>query len=451
MANFARLRADINIIEAASANADIVERFPANSLVEILEDHGDWLKIKAVRIKKTPTGFIPKQGLIYLPTPRPQIFPTILLDEGTRSISTVAPNVLLQDFLAWMNTDALPAWLSEADWVQLSDNERELTVHAIKDSVNNQEWQSWLESVNANNRQNEAVMEEWMVLQSGGREVFTVRDHYIYKQPGQNQSYWGSALKGQMMRWTGEIRKARINGIERNLYRVDFYRINRAMSGWFRGDLTAEYFYPTEDNDPEIEANRANIFNLEQPILRHPQDPEFAAARAAGYTGAQYIDIRNALDKALRHYCLCGEICTAALVGEDVIPLLRRWRASGYWRVDTILNDPKQGTGVHDLKSILRMYDRLFTDYNSAPVPAQFVKNRLLSGEFAISGCGINRSGVVKKDGNIRHWVVVEDVYPVSNSGWVRIYNPFQNQEEVYEYNMFLESAGTGAGLWVRP
>jgi len=33
----------------------------------------------------------------------------------------------------------------------------------------------------------------------------------------------------------------------------------------------------------------------------------------------------------------------------------------------------------------------------------------------------------------------------------VRIYNPFHNQEEVYEYNLFMASAGTSTGLWIDP
>jgi hypothetical protein len=45
--------------------------------------------------------------------------------------------------------------------------------------------------------------------------------------------------------------------------------------------------------------------------------------------------------------------------------------------------------------------------------------------------------------------VVLEDVLPVGNNGWVRVYNPFQNREEVYDYNTFMASAGTGTGLWL--
>jgi hypothetical protein len=74
-----------------------------------------------------------------------------------------------------------------------------------------------------------------------------------------------------------------------------------------------------------------------------------------------------------------------------------------------------------------------------------------MRGEFPISGCVINSRGNVTADASIRHWVIVTDVLPVGTGGWLRIYNPFPNQEEVYEYNMFMSSSETGAGLWVRP
>ena len=124
-------------------------------------------------------------------------------------------------------------------------------------------------SVNA--RQDEAKLDGWIVLRTGGREIFTVRDHFIYKEPAQNQNYWGRVLRGQMMHWTGEIRETSIEVIVRNLYHVDSYRIDRSMSGWF-SDMTAKYIYPSEDNDPKIGANSKNVFDLTQPILRHPQD-----------------------------------------------------------------------------------------------------------------------------------------------------------------------------------
>jgi hypothetical protein len=72
------------------------------------------------------------------------------------------------------------------------------------------------------------------------------------------------------------------SGKVRNFYEVEFYRMRLRMLGWFRADVTAEYIYPTELNDPAIVATSQNVYNLAQPTLRHPQDPEIAAAKAAG-------------------------------------------------------------------------------------------------------------------------------------------------------------------------
>ena len=451
MAVQARLRADVDLRKTGAANSASVDRFPTNCLVEILEDQGDWLHIKAVRIKKTLSGFVPRLSLIFPPEQKEPVFPMISLDGGARSLPSVPDSLPLQDFLAWQAAGGRPGWISEADWGQLDEPTQLALLQAMLSSITNapEHWNDWLSSINTANRQAQATMDEWVVFSCGGQEVYAIRDHYIYKKPVQNDQYWGSALKGQVMRWTGRISTAMQSGKVRNFYEVEFYRMRLRMLGWFRADVTAEYIYPTELNDPAIEANSQNVFNLAQPTLRHPQDPEIAAAKAAGYTGAQYIDIRKVVGKAKRHYSLCGEFCVAALAGQDIIPLLTQWLASTYYRVPSILNNPQMGTGVGDLQSILKLYNLQSETYNSAAVPPPVIKQRLLEGEFAISGCGINSAGKVKANGAIRHWVVVEDVLPVSNSGWVRVYNPFQNREEVYEFNMFLASAGTGMGLWI--
>jgi hypothetical protein len=394
-------------------------------------------------------GFVPRLALLFPPDQQGSIFPELVLDGGARRVPSVPPTLLLSDFRAWQGSAARPPWITPVDWEQLDQLTAATTLTAIEAATSNHQpdWNDWLDQVDSSQREEQALMDEWIVLAGGGRELFTSKSHYVYKQADRSGPYWGTAVKGQVLRWTGQVR----TDDQKPLYEVDFYRMSKAMRGWFRGDIMAEYFFPTEQNDPAIAKNKDNVFDLSVPILRHPQDPEFAAAKEAGYTGAQYLDIRNALGRGLRHYCLCGEICVAALTSSDVIPLLSQWLNSGYWRVDQILNNSKMGTHVGDLRSILDMYNREREMYNSAPVPPKFVKDRLMRGEFAISGCGITSSGIVKADGHIRHWVIVEDVLPVGSSGWVRIYNPFQNQEEVYEYDMFMTSAGTGTGLWIMP
>ena len=312
-------------------------------------------------------------------------------------------------------------------------------------------WDPWVQEVAACSRSEQAVMEEWIVRVQGGREMYAIRDHYIYERPFTGGKYFGCALKGQIMRWTGKIQSSNNDGVSRTFYDVEFYRMSRRMRGWFRADLLAEYIFPGAENDSQVDSNAQTVFDLSVPILRHPKDQQIADAKNMGYTGAQYIDVYEATGTHLRHFCLCGEFCVAALASRDVIPTLSAWIASNYWRVSTILKDDHEGTSLGDLQSLLEVVGLQGELYSSMPTTLQNIKARLAQGQFAISGCGIDSAGKVKADGKIRHWAIVEDILPVGNNGWVRIYNPFNNQEEVYSYDLFIASAGTGAGLWVTP
>lgn len=453
MTSYARLRADIDIREFASFTSQVIERYPTNSLVEILDEDDKWLHIKPIRIDKAVSGYIPRLGLVFPDGGDKAVFPNIELNADGQGIPSIPPGLTLTEFLTWLDSNDAPPWIPAEAWGLVSKATETYIIDAIKAVIQNNlsAWLSWVNEITASNRLDEALMDEWIVHMTGGREIFTARNHYIYQHPDLKSATLGSVLKGQIMHWTGQVRNSTNNAITKSFYEVDFYRLSREMRGWFRSDLIAPYFFPTPENDPEFERNKINVFDLTTPILRHPQDSEFEAAKAAGYTGAQYLNIRNALGKSLVHFSLCGEICISALVGSDVIPLLKTWLESGYWRAKSILENPKEGTGAADLRSILQLFGRVSEMYNSIPMPAQFIKERLKRGEFAISGCGITASGRIKAESNIRHWVIVEDVLPVGNSGWVRVYNPFQNQEEVYEYNMFMASTGTGTGLWIKP
>lgn len=452
MSNLARLRAEIDVRESPSHNAAVRERYGTDTLVEILDDQGEFLLINAKEIAHTTEGYVPRLALIF-PPQEGQIptFPFLDLDEGTRQAQSVPPGLKLQEFLPWLESESRPPWIPYQDWKQLDKFMKRVKISAIKASITNNPvgWQSWLDSVNASRRQNHAVMDEWVVVSSGGRDMFPSRHYFFREEPNMGGANIGWILKGQVVRWTGKINVDEQN--DRPFYEVDFYRMSKPTHGWLRGDILSEYIFPTDQNNPKVPSNKDNIFDLSQPILRHPEDPEFAEAKQAGRTGAQYLDIEDALGRSLVHFCLCGEICVSTLMGSDVIPVLSQWLDSGYPRAERILNDRHEGTHIVDLKSILAMWDREGVEYNSTPVSAQFIKEKLQQGAFAISGCCITRSGKVKRDANIRHWVILEDVVPVGSSGWVRIYNPFQNQEEVYEYDTFLSSTFAGTGMWIQP
>jgi hypothetical protein len=71
---------------------------------------------------------------------------------------------------------------------------------------------------------------------------------------------------------------------------------------------------------------------------------------------------------------------------------------------------------------------------------------------MALVGTGITYDGKLKWGSHIRHWVVIEDLIRVGNNGWVRVYNPFSDKEEVYPYNVVFDAAsGSVIGLLVEP
>jgi len=71
-------------------------------------------------------------------------------------------------------------------------------------------------------------------------------------------------------------------------------------------------------------------------------------------------------------------------------------------------------------------------------------------GKKAIMGPGITNRGEISIKGNIRHWIVLEQIIRMGSGGWVRIYDPFFNQEAVYPYNnIFDTGVSSNLGLWV--
>ncbi len=453
MSKVARTRSDVDIRSGAKSSASILDRIPADCPVEILEDLNGWFKVKPARMVHGVSGYLPEAALTFPPVEKAPVFPELSTAEGTKLGTSVHPTVKLTTFLQWLIAGGKPEWILERVWSELSKAQQTELIEKIRTATSGNQplWDSWIGGNKTNARLDEVVMLEWIVMMEGGREVYAIRDHYVYIDPLKNISYFGCALKGQVMRWTGSVRVSDKDGKRRSYYEVDFYRMSRYLHGWFRADIVADYLYPSSELDPTIEANALTVFDLKKPILRHPQDQAIADSKLKGYNAAQYVDIFPASGKHIVHYSLCGEFCVATLSGKDILPTLKKWLESKYWRAASILNNPHEGTSAADLQTLLTANGLKGELYSSIPTTPQIIKDRLASGQYAIVGCGINSGGKVKADGRIRHWVVLEDIIPSGNSGWVRVYNPFQNREEVYNYTTFIASSGVGAGLWIIP
>lgn len=453
MSAIARTRADVDVRSDPKSGSSILDRLPADCPVEILADLNRWYKVKPGRLMHGIAGYLPQAALTFPEVESPPVFPLLPRGTGREAGSSVPASLKLTEFLNWLTRFDKPGWISEKSWSDLDNAHQAALLEKIRAASMGVEprWDEWLASLKANLRLEDAIMNEWIVMMEGGRDMYAIRDHTIYMKPVQDSGCFGWALKGQIMHWNGTVRSSDKDGKRKNYYEVDFYRLSRYMHGWFRADVAAEYLFPTPDLDPAIESNAQKVFDLSRKLFRFPQDSAITDTKNKGYSAAQYIDVFGATKRHLVHYSLCGEFCVAALSGKDVLPLLKSWLDSKFWRAAAILKDPQEGTSTADLQSLLAVVGLKGEMYTSIPTSPQLIKERLAAGQLAIVGCGINSVGKIKADGKIRHWVILEDLIPSGNSGWVRVYNPFNNQEEVYNYTLFMASAGIGTGLWIVP
>jgi len=447
-----RTRAEVELRAASSLKSNFVDRLPTDCEVAILENTNRTFKVKPTVIKSGVSGYLPSMAVIQKPE-NFELFPKIQDPRSNRKFSTIPESLKLKEYLGWAvdKKSGLP-WLSAHDRGSINPAKLDGIIQQIVANTlgKKSEWNDWIQAIKANERLDEASMKEWVVILEGGREMFSIRDHIVYTYPDRADEHQGWILSGQIARWNGVIKKGKKNGELRNFCEVDFYRINKEMHGFIREELLEDYIYPDPKTDVEIDDNRESVFDLKTQKIRLPEDEEIIEAKNKGYTASQYIDVFNATKKHLIHFSLCGEICVAMITNNDIIPLLKNWLDSGFWRAPAILKDPHEGTSVADLQSILEIYDLTGEVYSSIPTSAAKIKAKLDEGKIAIVGTGINSAGVVLPKGRIRHWVVLTDIIPSGNNGWVRGYNPFHNREEVYRYDEFIASSGVGAGLWIQ-
>jgi hypothetical protein len=292
------------------------------------------------------------------------------------------------------------------------------------------------------------------VILGGGREMWSFRTERLFTQPSQSAAAPAWVTRNDVMLWTGHVRFNNQEPKYKLWYEVKFTKLDREFKGWYKASLMEEYFVPTADTDLTDPKNKDKVFDLSHPLVRLPADPEIDAARKAGLRGAQYININAATGWAKINHNLCGQFAVAALGGSDVVPFLKLWMASYKNAKDILRND--SGTTIVDLKSMLDVFKKTYEFFRAEvsviPLTPAYLRKVLDSGRMALIGTGITKDSKLKWSSPSRHWVVIEDILRVANSGWVRLYNPFSDKEEVYPYDVVFDAVtGTVIGLLVTP
>lgn len=160
---------------------------------------------------------------------------------------------------------------------------------------------------------------------------------------------------------------------------------------------------------------------------------------------------------------LCGHLSVSYCAGwdadfNDFLNLLKEKKLSFVTRV--FPSWKSRGTDTHDLDIMLSLFDgyQLPSQTIGAALRDRVAGRIILSpGRMAnilkdnrvIYSVHINgQTGYLKNTG-ILHWVVLEEVIPDEFKGLVKLYNPFTNKLERYEWNQLVDSGGTPYGIVV--
>lgn len=444
----------VNLRGVPDMKSHVIEALNPQEHLQVLDTSGDMWKVQATRWHPPVLGYALRSAVIVGQGNR-SVFPTVELKPGL-SIAAVPPSVPLSTFLPWLDSGQESPWLPADYLAAIAAGQQPSVGRQVRAAISayRADWDAWVDEIKTQGRLASASLDEWLVIMAGGRMMWTIRTERIFAQPTEHSAAPAWVAPQDVLRWTGHVRFNTAEPKYKLWYEVAFTKLDRQFTGWYKADLLNEFIIPTAATDITNPDNAKSVFDLSRPRLRIPADPEIEAARQAKRIGAQYIEISKAIGSAAIKHNLCGEFCAAALGSIDVIPFLRQWAAACKPAMPILKND--LGTSITDLQTMLdslgKKYEFFRAEASVAPITPAYLRQMLDTGRMAIVGTGITYNGVVKYGSRIRHWIVIEDVLRVGNSGWVRIYNPFQNREEVYPFDVVFDTSSRSAiGLWVPP
>lgn len=447
MATIARSRSSNNLHISSDLKSRVIEILAPNDPVEILEESGNTVKVASKRLAPPLIGYMHKSAVAQRISAL-NIFSPIELDDGTQ-LDSVPADLLAIEFESWLQARGEPTWLFE------DGNAPFLVGDRIRGEFElfREAWKEWFTEVLENNRTRTATLDEWFTVLNGGREMWSFRPERIFQKPTEHSIGLGWTSPKDILHWTGRVAYTPTEWKYKEWYEVELTKMGKTIKGWYKAALLEEFVLP----EVYVEANDhvaiARLFDMSRPLVHIPADPEIDDAIRAKRHAPQYINVMNAIGKNKVNYNLCGQFCVAAVCGVDVIPLLKKWYQTGLARAKTVLENDR-GTVIYDLQNMLSLFNiksELFRPEPSiAPATPAYLERMLASGKKAIMGTGISNKGEISFNGNVRHWLVVEQIMRMGNGGWVRIYDPFFNQEEVYPYRtLFDTGVSSSLGLWV--
>lgn len=453
-ATFGVARSSNNVRAAASIKSSVLDVLNPQEDFQILGESQGMLLVQPVHRQPPIKGYILPSAAVR-PIAPPQVFPRVDLGNSV-SIPSVPASLPLSTFEAWLDSGAESPWLPAGYLDGIQKGQHPSVGAQIRQAISDHrsEWDAWVAEIRSQDRESTCTLDEWFVILAGGRELWSYRTERIFTDPSEHAAAPAWVSRDEVLHWTGHVRFSPAERKYKLWYEVQFTKLDRQFSGWYKAALLHPFIIPTPSTDVAVPTNSTRVFDLSRPLLRLPADPEFDAARKAGRAGAQYIDIRRALGYGVLQHNLCGELSVAALIGSDIIPFLQQWIAASTVARNLLARD--WGTTTVNIQEMLRVVGKKYEFWRSeptvAPLTPDYLRAGIDAGRMTIVKTGVTPGGIIRWNGPIWHWVLIEDVLPVGNTAWVRLYNPFQNRDEVYTLDAVLKpTVASNFGWWVEP
>lgn len=196
-----------------------------------------------------------------------------------------------------------------------------------------------------------------------------------------------------------------------------------------RGKIEGKYLEPYGEMYPK---DCVDVSDIETP------DPNDAA---------QYV-----LWEKYKQTNMCGELCACYVVGKKenrkvkLSELLENWKVKDLPFYKRVFSSPKaRGTYPAELVGMYKVLGYNAKELSKELLPlgryTPFHLNRL---NYPIVSVKIDANTGRLRGQGVGHWVVVvTNLMERTGYGFVNIYNPFSNREEVYSWNEFISSAGS--------
>jgi hypothetical protein len=167
---------------------------------------------------------------------------------------------------------------------------------------------------------------------------------------------------------------------------------------------------------------------------------------------------------------MCGELCIAFIVGDDIETLLTKWKENDKlnYYISLVAKGKDNALWASHLIAILEVYgyrevskDLIFSaggcikykDGLQDPTRSFLISpgrlKEMLKTHYLIAHVRQTGSGNFVESGGFGHWIVVDKIEPYGvGRGKIEIYNPYYNKREEHSYVEFRKSCGN-SGYWV--